>query len=398
MTLIEGLLALLLGVVALSLLLVVCLREEIAGSYRLLSWMRQRLDSLRSRLRGTVSEKERAAIEEILNDCHNLGKEEINLQSFKSQTFSLIERIAAIYHPDASAPLEQARLGDILAALQEANQKVLNVMNLPRLDTMTRFRVVQVFPRVPALGKNDGGTNGSTIKNTVLGPLIRKIRSLIVKSLLVQWQLLAGEAAIKVYGENPTQGEPELEGLLAEWENVQEVPDVILPENVKRITESSKKEIVFSLTSITWHKAGQVYLALTEKIAGHYHSDSSAPLYEVRVCDLLESVSNSLDWASQLGQKPVLNKLLSIRIAHLTQAKEIALPFAEDKVMGWMKKYQVGRIAKWSRTFYRTLHKKQPGILFRDVVLGVVKEGGKRWLVLYLHGKVAEEANKLYSR
>jgi hypothetical protein len=47
---------------------------------------------------------------------------------------------------------------------------------------------------------------------------------------------------------------------------------------------------------------------------------------------------------------------------------------------------------------YRTLKKKQPGILFRDVVFGVVKEGGKRWFVLYLQGKIAAEANKLYSR
>jgi len=34
----------------------------------------------------------------------------------------------------------------------------------------------------------------------------------------------------------------------------------------------------------------------------------------------------------------------------------------------------------------------------RDVVFGVVKEGGKRWLVLHLHRKIAIEANKLYGR
>jgi hypothetical protein len=32
----------------------------------------------------------------------------------------------------------------------------------------------------------------------------------------------------------------------------------------------------------------------------------------------------------------------------------------------------------------------------RDIAFGVVKEGGKRWLVLYLDGKIAVEANKLY--
>tara|TARA_Y100001960_G_scaffold91958_1_gene99085 strand:- start:942 stop:1190 length:249 start_codon:yes stop_codon:yes gene_type:complete len=82
----------------------------------------------------------------------------------------------------------------------------------------------------------------------------------------------------------------------------------------------------------------------------------------------------------------------------LTQAKTIALPLGEHRIFDWMSRYQVGRIAKWSHTLYRTLQKKQPGILFRDVMFGIVKEGGKRWLVLYLHGKIATEANKLYSR
>jgi hypothetical protein len=45
---------------------------------------------------------------------------------------------------------------------------------------------------------------------------------------------------------------------------------------------------------------------------------------------------------------------------------------------------------------YKTLQNKQPEILLRDIAFGVVKEGGKRWVVLYLHGKVAVEANKLY--
>ena len=80
----------------------------------------------------------------------------------------------------------------------------------------------------------------------------------------------------------------------------------------------------------------------------------------------------------------------------MTQAKDIALPLGQNKILEWVNKYQVGGIAKWSHTLYKTLQKKQPEILLRDVAFGVVKEGGKRWLVLYLHGKVAAEANKLY--
>ena len=50
---------------------------------------------------------------------------------------------------------------------------------------------------------------------------------------------------------------------------------------------------------------------------------------------------------------------------------------------------------KWAD---KTLQKKQPSILMRDVAFSIIKEGGKRWLVLYLHGKIAAEANKLYGR
>jgi hypothetical protein len=110
---------------------------------------------------------------------------------------------------------------------------------------------------------------------------------------------------------------------------------------------------------------------------------------------LLKSVADSLEGVARLGQKPVLNKILKIRVSKLTQAKYIALPLGQNKILEWVNKYQVGGIAKWSHTLYKTLQKK-PGILLRDVAFGVFKEGGKRWLVLYLHDKIAAEANKLY--
>ena len=49
-----------------------------------------------------------------------------------------------------------------------------------------------------------------------------------------------------------------------------------------------------------------------KKIERHYHSDSDASIYEVRVCDLLKSVADFLEGVAQLGQKPVLNKILKI--------------------------------------------------------------------------------------
>ena len=143
---------------------------------------------------------------------------------------------------------------------------------------------------------------------------------------------------------------------------------------------------------------GQIYFGLADEIARYYNSESSYPFYEVRIFDLLKSVSESLDGIGRLRQKPVLNKLLKIQISQLTKARDITLPLGKNKVFEWTNKFQIGRIAKWSQTLYRTIQKKQPGILFRDVAFGLVKEGGKRWLVLYFHEKIAVEANKLYGR
>jgi hypothetical protein len=380
---------LLLGVVALA--VIASLRNELTGGYRLLSWMRRRLDLLKGRGLKSVSEKEQQAIQETLMACERLRNINFEEWDFKSTTLSLIKKIAFIYHPNATTPIEQARLGDVLEALQEANQKILHVIHLPQVEYVTQFRVVQILdsPNKP----KDAGPNKSGIKNRLLEQLVFKW---IVRSLLIQWMLLVGEAAIKVYGGNQEEGEVEAEALLAEWGNLQDAPDTPLPEGVKSIVESSKKKIVFSPTAIPWRKVGQIYFTLTDQIARHYHSDSTFPIYEARVCDLLKSVADSLEGIARLGQKPVLNKILKIRISRLTQAKDFALPLGQNKIMEWVNKYQVGGIAKWSHTLYKTLQKKQPSILLRDVAFGVVKEGGKRWLVLYLHGKVAAEANRLY--
>ncbi|MDE1044662.1 MAG: hypothetical protein OSA05_05255 [Nitrospinaceae bacterium] len=56
----------------------------------------------------------------------------------------------------------------------------------------------------------------------------------------------------------------------------------------------------------------------------------------------------------------------------------MALTFSDNKLFDWIKKYQVGRAAKWSKTIFKTLKKKQTVILFRDEAIGVVKEGCKR--------------------
>ena len=384
---------LLLGFVALATM--VSMRNKLVGGYRLFSWMRRRISLLKGRGQKAVSEKEQKAIKETLLACERLRNVSFEEWDFKSTTLSLIKKIAFIYHPNATAPIEQARLGDVLDALRGAYQKILHVIHLPQIEYVTQFRVIQIFDSYKTSSKNPKktGSNKSGIKKRLLESLILKW---VVRSLLIQWVLLVGEAALEVYGGNQEEGVVEAEAILTELGNLPDAPDIPVPENVKTIIDSSKKKIVFSPTVIPWQKIGQIYFMLTEQIARYYHSDSTFPIYEVRVCDLLKSVADSLEGVARLGQKPVLNKILKIRVSKLTQAKDIALPLGQNKILEWVNKYQVGGIAKWSHTLYKTLKKKQPEILLRDVAFGVVKEGGKRWLVLYLHGKVAAEANKLY--
>ena len=394
----DILLVLLLGVIVFG--AIASIANYLIGGYHLLSWMNRQRDSFRIRGCTTTSEKEQRAIQETLIACDQLQKTDLKKWKFKFETISLIEKISSIYHPNSTVPIEQALLGDILAVLQEANQKILHIIHLPRINYITRFRLIQVLESfsTSSVEKNNVKKNTSEIKNLLLRQLFRKLQIMVVRSLLVQWLLLVGEASLKVYGDNSIDEDVEAEAILAGLDCLHDEVESPLSENVQQIVESMKKEILFSTVSVSWKKVGENYFSLVDQIARYYHSESNLPIYEVRVFDLLKSVSDALEQIGRLTQKPVLNKILKIRITQLTPAKTMVLPLGEYRIFDWMSRYPVGRIAKWSNTLYRTLQKKQPGILFRDVVFSVVKEGGKRWLVLYLHGKIAAEANKLYIR
>ena len=126
--------------------------------------------------------------------------------------------------------------------------------------------------------------------------------------------LLVGETALKVYSVKQEEVEIEAEALLMDFENLMDESETKLPEDVNLIVESSKNKIIFSLTVISLRKVGQIYFTLTDQIAWHYHSNSTTSIYEVLVCDLLMSMADSLEEVARLGQKPMMNKILKIRI------------------------------------------------------------------------------------
>jgi hypothetical protein len=183
---------------ALVLAVIVSMRNELIGGYRLLSWMKRQEDLLKYWGQKGAKEIERQAIQEILMACDRLRNIRFEEWYFKSTTLSLIKKIAFIYHSNAQAPIEQVRLGDVLEALREANQKILYFIRLPQIKYVTQFRVAQIFDngKTSPNNPNDTMQNKLRIKTRFLERLILKQ---VVKLLLIQWMLLVGETALKVY-------------------------------------------------------------------------------------------------------------------------------------------------------------------------------------------------------
>ena len=173
MTLIDIFFVLLFGVIILVISFTVSMFKELAGMNRLFSWLKVELVSFNSRSSKTNSQKEKQAIQETLNVCDGLQKANLEEWDFKAETFSLIEKVACIYHPHATAPIEQACLGDICDAVHEANHKVLNIIHLPRINYVTQFRVIQIFESLnKSLGnKNNNSHKTSLLRHYFLGPL-----------------------------------------------------------------------------------------------------------------------------------------------------------------------------------------------------------------------------------
>ena len=354
--------------------------------------MRDRQNKIEQRKDEDTSLQESLALKVVLEACSDFREEKLSsveALQFLPDTLSLVSKVASIYYPDERAPMERARIGDVLSAFLDMNQQILAVLDLSGLEALAQFRLREVFP---------GQVTNKESRGSPWVPdfLLRRIRLMVLRALWVQWLLLVGESAIKVYGGHSTDEIPEPEILLDEMDQLPEETDLSLPDEVRDIVEASRKNIMFSIKPLPWNKVKPIYVSLAENIARFWHPRSLAPLYEVRLYDLLSGLADYLEWAGELSQKPVLNKMVGLRVSHLTGVKEVAMPFTDNKLFDWVQKYQVGRAAKWSKTIFKTLQKKQPAILFRDVAMGLVKEGGKRWLFLYLHNKIAGETNKLY--
>ena len=119
-------------------------------------------------------------------------------------------------------------------ALLEINRLVLEVLELPGLEMLTKFCLSEASP---AVAENE---NNAQRSGWVLDFILRRVRLRVIRVLLVQWLLLVGETSIKIYTENQADEAIELENILEEMSQLQ-VEESPLPNEVCSLVEASKK-------------------------------------------------------------------------------------------------------------------------------------------------------------
>ncbi len=133
-----------------------------------------------------------------------------------------------------------------------------------------------------------------------------------------------------------------------------------------------------------------------ERIARHYYPQVNHPLYEAKVFDLISGSARLAEEISEIRDKPLISKLLDLRVSHLLMMKDAADYLQDSEFLQWIKKYKLHQVLRFSNLLFQTIRKKHPGLLFKDFAFTLVKEGGKRWVYVYLHDRIAVEANHIF--
>ena len=115
----------------------VSLKHNFYGCYRFFSFANKRLEALKLRSDQSRNKKEQQAIQEIFVSIDGLKLASLKEWKFKTQSLLLINKIASIYNPNVSRPMERARLAEIFEALKEMSQKILKLIHLPGVGFLT---------------------------------------------------------------------------------------------------------------------------------------------------------------------------------------------------------------------------------------------------------------------
>lgn len=385
-----------------------------------------RLQSFKQRASATSDPIERSSLNAIIQRCEALrgrwvlGEADLALIS---NTRSLVQEIAELHHPQSAQPLAEARIEEILNAFLEMKTHVLQLTRLRGIREWTRFRLRHLAWLSKAWARKTQLEQTPTVKTVrrfKLIPIVKWIytalRSLdlvfwslkmgvfflydiVFKVFLIRWYLLVGETAIQVYGDRTKEEDIPLDELM---EDMDALPDQIefqetgLTGEVKEAVDASRSALLYHLGTINWAGARERYDDLVKEIARIHHPNAEQPLYEARLYDLLIGFSRFAEQIVNLNTKPVINKMLKLRLSHLLKVKDAANWALENQLVELARKYKVGTAVKYTALIYKAFKKSHPGILFKDAALVLAREAGKRWVLVYLHDKIAVEADWIY--
>jgi len=383
-----------------------------------------RLKELNRLKERTDDPARKMALEAVIQHCQALRAKWILQEAdlkVGEHTQQLVESIAGIFHPRSSAPLAEARLGNLLGAFLELKNRILFLAQQKGVRGVTQFRLRHVAALSRAWKKKEEWQRsvwGRFFARYRLAALLRWIyyvvrfmdltfwtfkmlgyifHDVVLKVLLIRWYLIVGELTIGVYADRAPEPEIAADDLLRQLGSIPEqemAPD--LPAGVRKIADASRKTLLFHTRALEWNQALAIYQALVRDISRHYYPDAENPLYEARLYNLMLGVSRLSEEVASIRTKPVMNKLLDIRLCHLLLARDAADYLRDSEFFSWLNKYPVHRYMKLSHLLYQTLSKKHPGILFKDFAFFLVKESGKRWVYVYLHNRIAGEANHVF--
>ncbi|MDH5762331.1 MAG: hypothetical protein OEZ51_05065 [Nitrospinota bacterium] len=385
-----------------------------------------RLRVLQQRESTASDPKEREALQMVIGRCQSLRARwvlgEADLSLIES-TRSLVHDIAEVYYPQSSQPLAEARIDKVLDAFLEMKTHIVQLTRLKGIREWTRFRLRHLVWLSEAWARKTQWEQTPTVKTVrrlKMVPIVKWIytafRSLdlvfwslkmtvyflydiVFKIFLIRWTLLVGETAIRVYSDREPGEDISPEELLEEMDTLpdqKEFKEEGLRPDVKERVDASRKAILFHLGVMRWPAARQRYNLLVKDIAGIHHPQADQPLYEARLYDLLIGFSRLAEDIVNLKTKPVIHKMLRLRLSHLLKVKDATDWALENQLVDLARKYKLGTAVKYSALIYKAFKKGHPGILFRDVALTLTREAGKRWVLVYLHDKIAVEADWIF--
>lgn len=392
-----------------------------------IGWLNlSRLKRLRERLDASTDVAEKTALTAVLNRCDTLRArwvlDESELKVW-DHTRVLLESVAAPFHPRSHHPLREARLGRLLDAFLEIRDQAEALARQRGVRPFTRFRLrhLRAFLRVwKQKTRWDESKVGRAARRFKFFLITRWavmaarfmdlafwsakmafyfVYDIAFRVLLLRWYLTVGELAIRVYRDRDPDAAVPDEDVLKDMDDLPEpepVAESPLPGEVKELVRASRKQILYHTRPLKWNETRAVYQQLATDIARYHHPHSDDPLWEARPYDLLLALARFAEQVARLRDQPVLNKLLDLRLSHLLRMKDTTDWILESQIFNLVRKYKVGTAVKYSTLIYKAFRRGHPGILFRDFAFTIAQEGLKRWLMVYLHGKLAVQAHFIY--